>query len=56
MVLIGMKKVTLEGATIIALVGLVPTAMIGHKAAVTYILLWLALLLAALVKNIRKQI
>jgi hypothetical protein len=51
-----MKRVNLEGATIIALVGLVPTAMASHKAATIYILLWLALLLAALVKNIRKQI
>ncbi len=51
-----MRRLTLEGATIIALVGIIPTAMIGHKAASAYIILWLGLLLVALVKNIRKDI
>ncbi len=51
-----MKRVNLEGATIIALVGLVPTAMIGHRAAVTYIMVWLVMLLAVLIKNIKKEL
>ncbi|MBP5135710.1 MAG: hypothetical protein ILP23_00090 [Paludibacteraceae bacterium] len=51
-----MRKLTLEGATIIALVGIIPTAMASHKAAVTYITVWLVLLLVALIKNIRKEI
>lgn len=51
-----MKRVNLEGATIIALVGIIPTAMIGHKAAIAYITVWLVMLLAVLIKNIRKQI
>ncbi len=48
-----MRKITLEGATIIALVGVIPTAMISHKVLVTYILLWMVLLLVTLVKNIK---
>lgn len=51
-----MKRITLEGATIIALVGLVPAAMASHKAATIYILLWLVLLLVALIRNIKKEI
>lgn len=50
-----MRKLTLEGATIIALVGIIPTAMIGHKAAVTYITVWLVLLLFTSIKNIKKE-
>jgi len=51
-----MKRLTLEGATIIALVGLVPTAMASHKAAIAYITVWLVLLLFVLIKNIKKEL